>query len=76
MLVRATMKRIPIWLWKKVGASVINARHQASFLPEIEDKARLKRLYQPSLHKTREIRAELAKTKKVYTVNSKRIVAV
>ncbi|KAF9200796.1 hypothetical protein BGZ59_003091, partial [Podila verticillata] len=49
--------------------------HQPSFLPEIEDKARLKRLYQPSLHKNREIRAELAKTKKVSTIDSKRVVA-
>ncbi|KAF9311537.1 hypothetical protein BG003_007303 [Podila horticola] len=76
VLVRATMKRIPIWLWKKVGAGVINARHQASFLPEVEDKARLKRLYQPSLHKTREILVEQLKNKAIDTVDISPVVAV
>ncbi|KAF9369227.1 hypothetical protein CPC16_004671, partial [Podila verticillata] len=38
VLVRAIMKRIPIWLWKKVGASVINARHQASSCPRLKTR--------------------------------------
>jgi len=49
------MKRMPLWLWKRIGSKILAARCQASFLPEVEDNARLKPLYQPSLHKTRAI---------------------
>ncbi|KAG0040420.1 hypothetical protein BGZ82_002843 [Podila clonocystis] len=58
---KATMKRIPRWLWKRICLKMVGARHQASFLPLVEDNAPVKPLYQPSLHKTLAIHKELTK---------------
>ncbi|KAG0342046.1 hypothetical protein BG004_005770 [Podila humilis] len=52
-VVRACMKRLPAWLWKKlVIKNLIAIRPQASFLPLVEDISRVKAAYQASLHKT------------------------
>ncbi|KAF9314079.1 hypothetical protein BG003_004542 [Podila horticola] len=59
-LVRETMKRLPHWLWKKVCLKMAAARHQASFLPLIEEKSKVKPLCQRSLHKTIPILMDLA----------------
>ncbi|KAG0095883.1 hypothetical protein BGZ93_005275 [Podila epicladia] len=61
VIVRAMMKRLPRWLWKKICLKMAGARHQASFLPLIEDNAPVKTLYQRSLHKTLAIHKELTK---------------
>ncbi|KAG0333142.1 hypothetical protein BG000_009441 [Podila horticola] len=59
-LVREMMKRLPHWLWKKVCLKMAAARHQASFLPLIEEKSKVKPLYQRSLHRTIPILKDLA----------------
>ncbi|KAG0011321.1 hypothetical protein BGZ82_003050 [Podila clonocystis] len=60
VLVRAMMKRLPRWLWKRIVIKVLAARHQASFLPLVEDNAPVKPIYQQSLHKTLAIHKEKA----------------
>ncbi|KAG0079885.1 hypothetical protein BGZ93_003069 [Podila epicladia] len=70
IIVRGMMKRLPCWLWKKICLKIVGARHQASFLPLIEDNAPVKPLYQRSLHKTLAIHKELAKTPAVVTTES------
>lgn len=55
------MKRIPEWLWKRIVYKIHSSRHQASFLPLVEDNAPVKPLYQRSLHKTLAIRKALTK---------------
>ncbi|KAF9367645.1 hypothetical protein CPB97_005480, partial [Podila verticillata] len=52
VLVRGLMKRLPRWLWKKICIKLAGVRHQASFLPLVEDNAPVKPTYQHSLHKT------------------------
>ncbi|KAG0340462.1 hypothetical protein BG004_006396 [Podila humilis] len=51
-LVRAFIKRMPQWLWKKIILSKYLARPQASFLPPVKDDAKLKPMAQQSLIKT------------------------
>ncbi|KAG0342047.1 hypothetical protein BG004_005771 [Podila humilis] len=55
VVVRACMKRIPSWLWKRLMIKMSVVRHQVSFLPLVEDHATVKPLYQPSLHKSLDI---------------------
>ncbi|KAF9212225.1 hypothetical protein BGZ59_007071 [Podila verticillata] len=52
VIARACMKSIPFWIWRKVVNKGFAPRHQASFLPLVEDTGKLKPVYQPSLHKT------------------------
>ncbi|KAG0040421.1 hypothetical protein BGZ82_002844 [Podila clonocystis] len=59
-IVRGMIKRIPLWLWRRMVYKMNSARSQASFLPLIEDKAKVGPLYQRSLHKTLAIRRDLA----------------
>ncbi|KAG0342755.1 hypothetical protein BG000_001615 [Podila horticola] len=73
ILIRACMKRMPLWLWKRIGGKILAARCQASFLPQIEDNPPLKPLYQPSLHKTRAILKEQAEKRKSATTESRPI---
>ncbi|KAG0314946.1 hypothetical protein BG000_005361, partial [Podila horticola] len=71
VFVRGMIKRLPLWLWKRICLKMIGPRHQASFLPLIEDNAPVKSMYQRSLHKTLVIHQELAKTSAVVaTVNA------
>ncbi|KAG0037459.1 hypothetical protein BGZ82_002458 [Podila clonocystis] len=62
LLVRGMMKRLPVWLWKRIVFKMYAARPQCSFLPLVEDNAPVKPLYQRSLHKTLVIHRELAHT--------------
>jgi len=55
------MKRLPVWLWKRIILKMYAARPQASFLPLVEDNAPVKPSYQRSLYKTLAIHKELAK---------------
>ncbi|KAG0333144.1 hypothetical protein BG000_009443, partial [Podila horticola] len=59
--VRETMKRLPPWLWKRIVYKMICHRSQVSFLPPVEDSAKVKAQYQRSLHKTRAILEEQAR---------------
>ncbi|KAF9309296.1 hypothetical protein BG003_009925 [Podila horticola] len=59
--VRGMMKRLPVWLWKRIVFKMYSARPQASFLPLVDDIAQVKPTYQRSLHKTLAIHKELAK---------------
>lgn len=52
VVVRGMMKRLPVWLWKKILGKMYSNRVQASFLPLIEDNFPVKPMYQRSLHKT------------------------
>ncbi|KAG0321219.1 hypothetical protein BG000_003324, partial [Podila horticola] len=65
VFVRGMLKRIPRWLWKRICIKIVGARHQASFLPLVEDNAPVKSMYQRSLHKTLAIHKELAKNSAV-----------
>ncbi|KAG0345669.1 hypothetical protein BG004_003337 [Podila humilis] len=51
-LVRGFIKRMPQWLWKRIILSKYLARPQASFLPLVQDDAKLKPMAQRSLIKT------------------------
>lgn len=51
-VVRAGLKRLPRWMWKRMIIKVVTARPQASFLPLVEEDTVLKTVHQPSLHKT------------------------
>ncbi|KAG0029851.1 hypothetical protein BGZ81_003341 [Podila clonocystis] len=51
-VVRAGLKRLPRWMWRRMIIKVVTARPQASFLPLVEEDAVLKPVHQPSLHKT------------------------
>ncbi|KAG0338359.1 hypothetical protein BG004_007261 [Podila humilis] len=51
-LVRGFMKRMPVWLWKRIALEKYSARPQASFLPLVKDDAKLKPMRQDSLIKT------------------------
>ncbi|KAF9380053.1 hypothetical protein CPB97_008601 [Podila verticillata] len=62
VVVRGMMKRLPRWLWRRIVINIVKPRHQVSFLPQIEDNAPVKPLYQPSLPKTLAIHKELVKT--------------
>ncbi|KAF9331493.1 hypothetical protein BG006_005638, partial [Podila minutissima] len=66
VVVRASMKRVPSWLWRRLLIKMSQARPQCSFLPLVEDKGEVKPLHQPSLHKTLAIRKQ--KTEKVPVV--------
>ncbi|KAF9300754.1 hypothetical protein BGZ74_007537 [Mortierella antarctica] len=52
VLVRASMKHVPAFLWRRILISMSASRPQVSFLPLVEDKGEVKPLHQPSLHKT------------------------
>ncbi|KAF9314082.1 hypothetical protein BG003_004545 [Podila horticola] len=58
---KETMKRLPPWLWKRIVYKMICHRSQVSFLPPVEDSAKVKAQYQRSLHKTRAILEEQAR---------------
>ncbi|KFH66063.1 hypothetical protein MVEG_08164 [Podila verticillata NRRL 6337] len=67
LVVRACMKRLPAWLWRKlVIKNIIASRPQASFLPLVHDSAKVKPLPQPSLHKTLAINKGLATNSKIH----------
>ncbi|KAG0349977.1 hypothetical protein BG005_010496 [Podila minutissima] len=68
LFVRACMKRLPAWLWRKlVIKNIIAARPQASFLPLVNDTAKVKPQPQPSLLKTMALHKEMAtKNKKIH----------
>ncbi|KAG0337102.1 hypothetical protein BG000_005832 [Podila horticola] len=68
--VRGMIKRLPRWLWRRIVIRMMAARHQASFLPLVEDNAKSKPLYQRSLHKTLVIHKELAKNRTVMTTEN------
>ncbi|KAF9367247.1 hypothetical protein CPB97_006028, partial [Podila verticillata] len=51
-VVRAGLKRLPRWMWKRMIIKMVTSRPQASFLPLVEEDAALKTVHQPSLHKT------------------------
>ncbi|KAG0086982.1 hypothetical protein BGZ92_007704 [Podila epicladia] len=70
VIVRGMLKRLPHWLWRRICLKMVGGRHQASFLPLIEDNAPVKTLYQPSLHKTLAIHKDLAKTPVVVATDS------
>lgn len=55
------MKRLPVWLWKRIVFKMYSNRAQVSFLPLIEGNAPVKPSYQRSLNKTLAIHKELAK---------------
>ncbi|KFH66033.1 hypothetical protein MVEG_08134 [Podila verticillata NRRL 6337] len=55
VVLRALLKRIPYWLWRKMLVKMSLSRPQVSFLPLAEDKGTLTPKYQPSLQKTLEI---------------------
>jgi hypothetical protein len=70
LVVRAVMKRIPDWLWRRLMVRMSQMRHQASFLPLIESKGTVKPGYQPSLEKTLAILKQQAIAKKVASPRS------
>ncbi|KAF9307982.1 hypothetical protein BG003_011794, partial [Podila horticola] len=76
VFVRGLLKRLPRWLWRRICLKMVGARHQASFLPLIEDNAPVKPMYQRSLHKTLAIHKELAKTSVVVATANTAPVAV
>ncbi|KAF9414435.1 hypothetical protein BGZ94_000398 [Podila epigama] len=51
-VVRAALKRLPDWMWRKMAKKDVSSRPQAAFLPLVEDRFSIKAQYQPSLHKT------------------------
>ncbi|KAG0026811.1 hypothetical protein BGZ82_009287 [Podila clonocystis] len=53
--VRTLVKRIPSWPSKRDISKTMAARPQAAFLPLVQDKGHMKPLYQPSLHKSKEV---------------------
>ncbi|KAF9314080.1 hypothetical protein BG003_004543 [Podila horticola] len=61
-LIRGMIKRLPLWLFKRVCLKMVAARHQASFLPLIEEKSKVKPLHQRSLHKTLPILKDLSRS--------------
>ncbi|KAI9238084.1 MAG: hypothetical protein BYD32DRAFT_451261 [Podila humilis] len=58
--IRALMKRLPMWLWKKIICRMYSTRPQCSFLPLVADNASIKPSYQRSLRKTLKIHREQA----------------
>ncbi|KAG0333143.1 hypothetical protein BG000_009442 [Podila horticola] len=60
-LIRGMIKRLPLWLFKRVCLKMVAARHQASFLPLIEEKSKVKPLHQRSLHETLPILKDLSR---------------
>ncbi|KAG0349975.1 hypothetical protein BG005_010494 [Podila minutissima] len=58
VFVRSLMKRLPLWLWRRMLYKSVGPRPQASFLPPVEDNGSLKPFYQHSLQKTLAIRQE------------------
>ncbi|KAG0341477.1 hypothetical protein BG004_006018 [Podila humilis] len=51
-LIRAVMKRLPVWLWRRMCLKSYLTRPQASFLPLVKDDAKFQPLLQQSLTKT------------------------
>lgn len=68
--VRGLIKRLPRWLWRRILTKIMAARHQASFLPLIEDNTKSKPVYQRSLHKTLVIHKELVQKPLVVAAGS------
>ncbi|KAG0013191.1 hypothetical protein BGZ82_002273 [Podila clonocystis] len=64
-VIRSMIKRLPPWLWRKIVLRQVQARHQASFLPLIEDPSKVKAQYQRSLHKTLPILKDLAENPRI-----------
>ncbi|KFH65425.1 hypothetical protein MVEG_08903 [Podila verticillata NRRL 6337] len=58
--IRGLIKRLPMWLWKKIICRMYCTRPQCSFLPLVADNASVKPSYQRSLHKTLKIHREQA----------------
>lgn len=69
------MKRLP-QLWRKILINNFKARHQASFLPLVEDNAPVKPTYQRSLHKTLAIHREQANESSIIATGANVIVPV
>jgi len=61
MAVTQMLKRLPLWLWKRLLAKKIEARPQVSFLPLVEDKGTTPPAPQPSLYKTLALLEKCAK---------------
>ncbi|KAF9415806.1 hypothetical protein BGZ94_010394 [Podila epigama] len=57
-MTRTFMRRMPLWMWRMMYKKIISVRHQASFLPLVEENAKVKASYQPSLHQTLQIHKE------------------
>ncbi|KAG0335239.1 hypothetical protein BG004_000077 [Podila humilis] len=74
-LVRGFIKRMPQWLWKKIILSKYLARPQASFLPLVEDNARLKPMAQQSLIKTLPILKKIVDDPAVLFTDSPEVLA-
>lgn len=70
VFVRGLIKRLPQWLWRRIVLKMFIARHQASFLPLVEDKAKVRPSYQPSLHKTLPILKKLANSPAIEATGS------
>ncbi|KAG0342754.1 hypothetical protein BG000_001614 [Podila horticola] len=49
VMIRAFMKHMPAWLWKRICIKMISARPQAAFLPLVEDLGTVKPMPQRSL---------------------------
>ncbi|KAG0019607.1 hypothetical protein BGZ81_009672 [Podila clonocystis] len=49
---RIVMKRLPLWLQRRILIKATETRPQVSFLPLVEDKGTVKPIYQASLQKT------------------------
>ncbi|KAG0035399.1 hypothetical protein BGZ82_005291 [Podila clonocystis] len=64
LVVRAILKKLPAWIWRRIMTRLAQNRPQASFLPLVEDNPPLKPKYQASLHKARAILKQRADTKK------------
>ncbi|KAG0324884.1 hypothetical protein BG000_002010 [Podila horticola] len=68
--VRGMVKRLPVWLWKRIIIKMFSARPQCSFLPLVDDIAQVRPTYQRSLHKTLAIHKELVKKPAVVATES------
>ncbi|KAG0084471.1 hypothetical protein BGZ93_005224 [Podila epicladia] len=76
VLVRGLIKRLPVWLWKRIVLKMYAARPQCSFLPLVDDNAPVKPLYQRSLHETLAIHKELAKNPAVVAAGNRAPVTI
>ncbi|KAG0029853.1 hypothetical protein BGZ81_003343 [Podila clonocystis] len=62
VVVREAMKRLPPWIWRRIIYKMAAPRYQASLLHLVEDQAKVKAQYQRSLHRTRAILEEQARS--------------
>ncbi|KAG0331525.1 hypothetical protein BG004_001631 [Podila humilis] len=74
-LVRGMLKRIPLWLWKRIILKKYLARPQASFLPLVKDDAKLKPMLQQSLVKTLLLLKKIVDDPDVLCIDSPEMIA-